>query len=306
MTQPFDSQNACPFLGLQADSDSHLAYASNENYCHRGVSAKAIRTAHQQNYCLSAAHTQCAVFKNPQANAQGVYARKPLVKKRWILRRNVIALAIALLVLFLFEQTFLRPTAAPPAAASATPTKAAFTPTIAPSKTSTPAASATPTPTPTLHLPFFGSVTASLSATPTASATFAPYASKHQLNIPIGTDRQFVIRRLGAGEKLDEYLLQYNTTFEAVNQINYDLYLQNPVIRDVLVVFPYQFFDVSGLNSLSIFQTRESERGANYEYLALILHVDLETFKRYNGIASFMERPLVGEFYLVPQRRIIP
>ncbi|GAB4546402.1 MAG: hypothetical protein Fur002_21450 [Anaerolineales bacterium] len=298
--------NVCPFLGLQDDPDSHQAYASEANYCYRGANPQPIRITHQGKYCLEAAHAHCAVFHNAAANTQRIYARVKPAKKRWVSQRNVIALAIALLVIFLFEQILLRPAATPPAAVSATALQetSTCTPTLAPSETPKPQASATPTPT--LHLPIFGSVTARSSPTPTASATFAPYVSKHQLNIPIGTDKRFVIRRLETGERLDEYLLQYNTTFDAVKQINYDLYLQNPVIRDVLVVFPYNFFDVSGLNSLTVYQTQEPERGANYEYLALILHVDLETFQRYNGITSFMERPLVGEYYLVPQKRIIP
>ncbi len=130
--------------------------------------------------------------------------------------------------------------------------------------------------------------------------------SKHRLDTPIGTDRKFIIHRLAKYESLDPYLEKYNTSMQAVSALNYYLYLVNPARRDILIVFPINFTDVSGMSVLVIYQLKESERGVNFEYLAGRFHVDLEALKYYNGVTDAGERPLVGDYYLLPLKRLIP
>lgn len=236
---------------------------------------------------------------------------------------NIIATLVTLTVLLMLAWQFLPPATLQPLKS---PT-AVYTKVVPPTETPKLPNTFTFTPrpptatgTPTLHIPFFGSITVTSSPTLTPSITPTKFVSKHQLDVPIGTDRKFIIHRLEEGESLDPHVLEYNTSIEAVLAINYYLYLTNPVKRDVLIVFPLNFADVSGLHVLTIYQMPESIhgvnpnlkvlnfRGINYEDLVLYLrnHINLEDFKYYNGITEPGDRPLVGDYFLIPQKRLVP
>ncbi len=315
----------CPFLGLESDADSSQAFASNLNYCHHTNPIGAVTIGHQTEFCLSRKHRECPVFLRKEAGSLPRHLRTAsrTKKTRRISPGSIIASIITLILIFMLGWQFFAQTKSSPVK---TESPAYNAPSLS-TETFTPIPSittATPLPptaisTPTLHIPFFGSVTVTSSLTLTPSVTATQFVSRHQLDVEIGTDRKFIIHRLAKGESLDPHVLQYNTSIEAVKAINYDLYLTNPVRRDTLIVFPLNFTNVSGLHVLDVYQVLEvrynvnSElginfRGINYEDLVLYLrdHIDLGDFKYYNGITEPGDRPLIGDYFLIPQKRRVP
>jgi hypothetical protein len=151
--------NACPYLGLEADPETYLAWAANGNCCHRVHPPQPVSPEHQAVACLvdpaSCPVYQAAVWDGPlpdnlrrhskpaHLNPPGVPGRRSLVL--WIVSvMLVIGLAIAL--------WFLRPF----------PSLLYRTPTL------TPTESPTPIPSPTL------SPTITLTPSVTPTATFIP------------------------------------------------------------------------------------------------------------------------------------
>jgi hypothetical protein len=309
------AKRVCPFLGLQDDPDSSVAFPSNLNYCHRSQPPGSARFNHQEEFCLTTAHSACPAFlrKAKIPLPQHIRAHHSRAKKNSA--KKILSGLILLTVCVALGWGFMKrkPSAAPQTSA---PTLRQVTP----SASNTPVfsylldeeASATPTRpptitgTPTLHVPLFGSVTPTQPPTLTPSITPIPFVSAHQLDVPLGTERKFIIRRLAYNERLDRYVQQYSTSFKAVQAINYYLYLTDVMKRDGLVIFPIGFTDVSGMNVLSVYQIQENERGVNYEYIAQKFKIDLDAFKYYNGITSAGDRPIVGAYYLIPLRRLIP
>lgn len=319
------ANHTCPFLGLENDADSSQAFPSIINFCYRSTPAAPVKLNHQTQFCLSRTHPKCLVFLRQQAaplpsEIRAHYGSQKKIRRR-VSQRNIIAVIIALAVIVLFEWQFFTQINPP----SLKVTAQTRTATIQPSETLTPFPTHTATlppiaitNTPTLHIPFFGSVTVTNSPTTMPSSTPTKFISNHQLDVEIGTDQKFIIHRLAEGENLDAHVLTYNTSIKAVIDLNYYLYLTNPVHRDVLIIFPLNFTDVSGLHILNVYQMPEIEikpvnpelginlRGINYEDLAHHLRVNLNDFKYYNGITDPSDRPLVGNYYLIPEKRLTP
>jgi hypothetical protein len=306
---------ACPFLGLRDDADSSLAFPSNSNYCYRSQLGSPVQYNHQAEFCLSEKHHECPLFLRGSQQAE-ITSRHLRVPRRYgsktKFRRNLAIALGALIVVFALGWGIMRQRAPflgleqipQPVSESAFPTATA-TPTRPPTMTAS-LASPTLTPTPTLHVPFFESVT--VTQTPTRTVTPLPtlYISKHQLDLPIGTERKFIIHRISSGERLEPYAEKHKTNVAAIMAINYYLYLTNPVWSDALLIIPIGFADVSGLPVFSAYQVKEDERGVNFEYLARKFKVSLADFKNYNGINAADDRPLVGDLYLAPLPRRIP
>jgi len=164
-----------------------------------------------------------------------------------------------------------------------------------------PAATASAIPTATLPAVF---ALPSATATPASPLTPTSTLIRRRLDIPIGTDRKFVIHRVAEGEKLEQYALLYQTSVDAILFINYNL--RNPAWTDVLVVIPLGFTDVADLPIFVVYQVKEEERGISVEALAKELRVSMEDLKYYNGMAEPWDRPLVGDLFLVPRPRPEP
>ena len=58
--------SACPNLGLKHDPDSYRSYESVQNYCYHCKSAAPIIFLHQKNYCVTENHINCRVYKEPE------------------------------------------------------------------------------------------------------------------------------------------------------------------------------------------------------------------------------------------------
>ena len=52
----------CPFIGLDRDAETIMAYPTSRNYCHRLNPAQGVRTDYQRTHCLTFAHRHCPVL----------------------------------------------------------------------------------------------------------------------------------------------------------------------------------------------------------------------------------------------------
>ncbi|MBK9926033.1 MAG: hypothetical protein IPP66_12175 [Anaerolineales bacterium] len=81
--------NICPYLGLEEDRQTCMAYPSEWNACHRAKPVALVKVEHQRTACLSHGYEKCVVFQLKEIRALPVQLtgyRKPKKNK---LRRVV-------------------------------------------------------------------------------------------------------------------------------------------------------------------------------------------------------------------------
>jgi hypothetical protein len=72
---PLSDAEICPYLGLEEDRQTCLAYPSHWNICHHSRPASVPRLGHQRKTCLSPAHTACPVFQREQVSLLPAHLR---------------------------------------------------------------------------------------------------------------------------------------------------------------------------------------------------------------------------------------
>lgn len=102
---------------------------------------------------------------------------------------------------------------------------------------------------------------------------------------------------------MGEFAAKYNTSEEAIVAIN--LTKKNPGWSGTLLVIPVGFTDFVELPSFIVYQVQEKDRGVSVDTMAKYLRVDPLQLKYYNGWTSVGDRPLVGDYLLVPRNKLI-
>lgn len=152
--------------------------------------------------------------------------------------------------------------------------------TFSPTRTNTPTRTYTPTQSPMV--------------TSTLDVTSKPFL--RALDIPIGSQKLFVIHKVKSGENLSQYATSYKTSAEAILQVNYSLMI--PLLVDTLVVIPVDFTAVA---QMPYFQPyRVTTDAIAIEAFAKELGTDLNDFIYYNGF-EFGELLKLGDWILVPR-----
>jgi len=170
------------------------------------------------------------------------------------------------------------------------------------SSTLTPPTS-TGAPPPTIQV----SINPILTMTPVFVLTSASDASptlitgRNQLEVPIGTDYKFVIHLILEGETMEGLAAKYHTSTEAIVAVNY--IKRNPGWSGTLLVIPLDFVDFAKLPSFIVYRVQEKDRGISVDGMAKYLHVTPLNLKYYNGWTDEGDRPLVGDYLLVPRPR---
>lgn len=322
MSNSQHTNRTCPSLGLRDDSYTSLAFPSVWNCCHRARPIVPPILKHQGEFCLSEKYQQCPVFLKQQTGPLSEHIRAPRsrVKKfRGFSHRNTAIALVSLGVIFLLGWGFMTDWSFPLAVTDATPTASITTVTIA-AATPLPTETAAPTPTRThiatvtdspgkVTVPPTSTTTRTSIKTPafTHTATLVPTAfstvslSKHQLEVPIGTNKKFVIHKVLIGESLSQYADEYNTSLEAIVMINYDLWI--PLWVDKLVIIPLGFTEVANLPTFEAYEVTKA--GKSLETLAQELGVAVDDLKYYNAIGT-AESLLVGDWLLIPRPRPTP
>ena len=311
MNNESHTNHPCPYLGLMDDADTSSGFPSNWNYCYRSKPIAPPRFKHQEKFCLSEKYSQCPVFLSRQVAPLPDDLRIPHsssdMTRNNSHRNLMIVLTVFIAVLVLGWGILNQGMFAAPGIGKETQTSFATALSKATDK-SLPTMTASPLPqlTYTMTLPASSgnvTITEMPTPTPTLSRT-SPTSTPSRLDVPIGTDYKFVIHRVLDGENLDQYAAKYNTSVEAILAVNYKL--KHPAWTDTLVVIPIGFTDVAKLPSFVVYQVSEKDRGISVELLAKYLRVTPLDLKYYNGWTNAGDRPLVGDYLLVPRPRPIP
>jgi hypothetical protein len=266
----------CPFLGIQDDPATALAFPSLGNHCHHARPVLPVKLEHQRIYCLSTNYPNCEQFDQSPDTPLPIVLRSGHSSKRWKIFRKknfwtlLLVLAAAGLITWQVLSRGLlgamisgfQPVSTLPALSTiAEVPTSTITPTKVPS---------TPTPTYTIVFP----------ATILPSQTFTPTIEiPHALETPIGIQHKFIIHQIANGESLPLLATQYLTTIEAIQAVNF--YLPVPLLVGWLMIIPPNQTDVSGLPAFEAYQVKAD---VAVETLVQELSIDPAMMKLYNGL----------------------
>lgn len=276
---------ACPYLGLDDDADTSLAFPSGWNTCHRGRRAVSPSLEYQSEYCLGENHRKCAVFLAERATLPLQHHLRANHNRTGKSGRGYWGLAfllIGILALVGLGWFFLRSS------------QILSTATEVPLQTST--GSVTPVAT---HTPAF-----THTPIPVMTVTRVPIpngASKRQLDQPIGSDYKFIIHKVLYGENLGQYAAWHNTSVEAILAVSYDL--KTPIWVDAVVIIPVGFTNTYGLPAFEAYEVPRDDMSLNV--LALSFGVSLKDLRYYNAI-DMDESLQAGDWLLIPRLRLAP
>jgi hypothetical protein len=253
---------------------------------------------YQRAFCQSAHHNQCLVFHQEghlrlPVEAQVIASNGKIIRRSWIL---VIALILILFAVGGATVALLGQGILPFSFQSSPQTNKTFpvpSGTARPSP-SLPALSGTPdyfTPTtfrPPAALP---SGTIVLEVT-LATATCAPLG----LETPIGTNPTLLIHRVLPGENLELIAAHFDTSIEAIQNINY--FLPSPLWADLPLVVPLGRTQTVGLPQFEAYEV--SANGIEVEQLAQSLDVDAMQLRKYNLLPE-RATLIAGQWLILPR-----
>jgi hypothetical protein len=236
---------ACPYLGLVGDRETHFAFASEENCCHRVVKVAPVALVHQDEFCLNQAHATCPLYQQaaPVLPAALRGAEQPTSRLRVSGLGLALMLAAALVIgvsgylLVAWSgwlPSFSRPTSQvrsglPTVTATTTLVILPATPTL-PAVLAPPEITVAPT-TPTLPLamasqPVTKSVTAAASlvtatSTPLPTQVFTPTPTPGPAwGTPFGPEQRFLIYQVKPNQSLAYIAGLYQTSETVLRAIN--------------------------------------------------------------------------------------
>ncbi|HET9913023.1 MAG TPA: LysM peptidoglycan-binding domain-containing protein [Anaerolineales bacterium] len=278
---------ACPYLGLDDDADTSLAFPSGWNTCHRGRRAVSPSLEYQSEYCLGENHQKCAVFLSERGTLPLQHHLRANHNRTGKSGRGYWGLAFLLIGIlalvglgwFFLRSSQSRPTVTEPPL---------FTNTALMPPTNTPTSAFT-------HTPAF-TMTAAQSPISNGAAV-----SKRQLDQPIGSDYKFVIHKVLYGENLGQYASWYNTSVEAILAVSYDL--KTPIWVDAVVIIPVGFTNTYGLPAFEAYEVPRADMSLNV--LALSFGVSLKDLRYYNAI-DMDESLQAGDWLLIPRLKLAP
>jgi hypothetical protein len=259
-----EDSERCPYLGLHDDASTSLAYPSLWNYCHCAEPPGPVAVPHQISTCLSREYRHCKVYValEPRPLPRDLRGAVPAAikrKSRAGIKGMLLFFVIlgALIVLYaglrLQGGRSNRPSLEAPA--SAIPASPFFTPHV-------------------LSLP--ASQTA---ATDDPLGTDAPRRlCGHALDMPFGSDVQFVIHRVARGENMAMYVERFQTSVDAIVGINHNIRM--PLWENSVVVLPVNTTLFVGLPPFEVYE--QSEVTIPLEELVEQLGTDPQAFRRFN------------------------
>jgi hypothetical protein len=299
----------CPYLGMQNDPATALAFPSTWNYCHRAQPSASVSLPHQRRYCQTPSHVQCAVFQAARIGPlpPDVRARRsptPPRPRAWIL----VAASLAGVVLvvgalgFLGVPPLLRGSASPALVDVPPGTPTATLPRPSPAGIALPGTvvPAIPPVTATASMPI-----ASLSTVVVdqSTLTIQPAATRvdacgHDLDEVFGIGRRFIIHRVQPGESLDMYATTYGTDLATIQGINTQTLV--PLLPGQIVVIPVDQKSIDAVPRFDIYQL--SERTTKYAKITTLLALpNLNEFLIYNGFLT--KCPFFSGWVLAPRSR---
>lgn len=287
VTQSGTISSPCPHLGLRDDPSTAFAYPNLTNTCFKCAHPQIPRLEQQSAACLTAAHLNCPVYRQPAESAAfpaelawaGGSSRRAGRFPLWAWVALGFGLFLAGLTLWWL---FFRPAASAPV--PLTSTVSAATATLKPPKVGVTAPPPTLTPIP-----------------PTATVTLTPSLTPlppqvHTLDQPVNVNGQpFILHRIVDGEQLTLLTKRYQTSVEVLTAINFTP--PAPVwVGRVLVLAP-GLLEVPAILPLDPYQVTEATR---LEDLAVSLGADPQLMLTYNGCNPGCEL-VAGDWVMAPR-----
>ncbi len=295
MTSIFISSK-CEYIGVIEDPATSFAYPVAANHCFHCKVPAIPSLEHQAAWCLLETHTSCPVYTQAQTlpfpkTLMQTDVGNPFRTHRPV-RASLFLLAgviLVILVLWLSSQVWYSGSThiTQPDIPSATPTS--VNPSLVPSTATGTSIPATKTPTklPPTQLP------------PTQVPSFTPTQLPlqiHALDVPVGTDKKYMIHQVQNGENLIILAKKYRTSNDAILQVTYKL--KTPLWLNAIIVIP---IDQSDLANLPVFEPYQiTDKEITVDVLATNLNTDLDALKRYNLIRS-AEILHSGDWLLIPR-----
>lgn len=269
----------CPYLGLQDDPETHVAFPSETNFCHHLKTPGPVNLEYQRTFCQSGRHLLCAVFPEGRytrlpVQAQVVAGERTLIRRPWLLT----------IVTFLFVA----------GGAALTQSSAGFTHFLLKSPPqigkTLPAPPVTVPPSP--PQPSATAATVYFTSTAEIPATPVPLG----LETPIGASPALLIHRVLPGESLDLIAAHFDTSVEAIQAINY--FLPSPLLADLPIIIPLGQTQTAGLPQFESYQV--SVAGLTIEQLAQSLGVNVVQLRKYNLLPEGTTL-VAGQWLLLPR-----
>jgi hypothetical protein len=277
----------CPYLGLHDDSSTSLAYPSLWNYCHCAVPPGPVSVPHQISTCLSREHGRCKVYVSLEArplprDVRGAVPsgikRKPLAGIRGLFLFFVILGAL----IFLYAGLRLQEGGRPNGPSLEAPTSVLpASPFVTPEVLSLPASEAAATDDP-------------------LGTDASRRLCGHALDIPFGSDVQFVIHRVARGENMAMYVERFKTSIDAIVGINHNIRM--PLWENSVVVIPVDTTLFVGLPPFEVYEQHEVTIPLE-EFIGQ-LDTDPQAFRRFNAFDDSCG--MFAGWILIPRVREAP
>lgn len=272
----------CPYLGLKGDPDTHHSGASLWNCCYNTKIIESIDEAFQEDYCLTSNHTNCPVYKMDKCNRLPANLRsseQPTPTRSWMSVLVVVLLiaGVCAAIYFLtggmnFQQ----------AIGGLLPKTETPVPTFTQRPTDTP----TPEATATAPVTFMETLLAPL-PTNTSTLTLTPTLT------PVGSE--VIIYKVKEGDVMELVARRYQTTIEAILEVNYRV---DQIWPGLEVAIPVGRVNASRLPSFDIIQAREDGLAKNQ---AIWNGADIDLFCFYNKVSPD-DVIRLGTSILIPHR----
>lgn len=284
MNNPQNEKNAeaiCPNLGLPSDPLTAMSYPSSQNYCRHVTPAAAPGAAHQRKFCLASPFNKCPLYaaRSTKPMPAQYLAEPVIVRKKASIPYYVIigffVLAVLTAVIWVVITRLL------PSGLNRTP--AAALP--APSKPATAVSTIIViTNTPQLAPAF----------NPSPAFTPKP-AQPHVLEMPIGSQRQFLLHRVLEGESMNLLAITYRTSADAIRAANYNL--PATLWVNTVIIIPLDQTEADGIFPMTVYAV-ETE-GTSLSALAQEMGVSLDALCNINDLPDdYLLKP--GEWVIIP------
>lgn len=300
---------ACPFLGLEEDAATWVAYPHSANSCHRAKPICNISLGYQESACLTKEHIHCPGFVSGWNGSlpQELHGEAASARTN---RSLVWPVLIPALVLVLFASWLAARQGWLPFLGSqknATPTSLALSPsqvkaTELSQATATPMATTTPVPSSTpdalatqTALAALASPTPTLSPTTLFSATPPAPTLGPALGTPFGPDGKYLLHQLAAGESMGTLVSLYNTSNKVIEASNVLIPGASIWPGTVLVILP----GVKNPEAAIRFRVVLLEAPTTVNALAAEYNVSEEDLRLYNSLGSEQSIP-AGRYIIIP------
>jgi len=299
---------SCPFLGLQDDAATWLAYPHPANYCHQAEPISNLSLAYQESTCLTSRHKSCPGYQHGwNGPLPGQYSGEPvnqLPRRRQLLQLAVLLVIVVVVLGWLANRQGWLGLGSNGSGGSQAELNASASQTASallalgsdPSQTPTALPSATPDQalTQTARASLF---TPTPPATPTATLSPTPDEPTPgpAFGTPFGPEQKYILHQLGTGESMGTLVSLYNTSNKVIEASNVLVTGASIWPGTVLVIVPGEKNPANVLR----FKVILNDTGMSVSDLAEQYSVSVEDLRKYNSLGAGDEIP-AGRYLIIP------